>query len=150
MAHLVVNCEGVGSVTHDFAGNIVMIGRAPSNIIVIDHPTVSVQHAVLLRVRDSYSLKDLNSANGTQINGDFVTHNRLRSRLRQDRRTRCRQLIKSRVDLTRLHLLKTCCEPEILSHHHPSDLFGDVGFACFETSAMRRNWVTDEVTLRRC
>jgi pSer/pThr/pTyr-binding forkhead associated (FHA) protein len=28
---------------------------------------------VLLRVRGSYSLKDLNSTNGTQINGDFVT-----------------------------------------------------------------------------
>jgi pSer/pThr/pTyr-binding forkhead associated (FHA) protein len=28
---------------------------------------------VLLRTSDSYSLKDLNSTNGTQINGDFVT-----------------------------------------------------------------------------
>jgi len=50
-----------------------MIGRAPSNHIIINHPTVSAQHAVLLRVSDSYSLKDLNSTNGTQINGDFVT-----------------------------------------------------------------------------
>jgi pSer/pThr/pTyr-binding forkhead associated (FHA) protein len=54
--------------------DIVMIGRAPSNQIVIDHPTVSAQHAVLLRVHDSYSLKDLDSSNGTQINGDFVTN----------------------------------------------------------------------------
>ena len=54
--------------------DIVMIGRAPSNQIVIDHPTVSAQHAVLLRVHDSYSLKDLDSRNGTQINGDFVTN----------------------------------------------------------------------------
>ena len=59
--------------THELARDIVMIGRAPLNHIVIDHPTVSAQHAVLLRVRDSYSLKDLNSTNGTQINGDFVT-----------------------------------------------------------------------------
>ena len=53
--------------------DIVMIGRAPSNQIVIEHPTVSAHHAVLLRTGASYSLKDLNSANGTQVNGDFVT-----------------------------------------------------------------------------
>jgi pSer/pThr/pTyr-binding forkhead associated (FHA) protein len=57
----------------ELARDIVMIGRAPSNQIVIDHPTVSAQHAVLLKVHDSYSLKDLDSRNGTQINGDFVT-----------------------------------------------------------------------------
>ena len=73
MSRLVLNCEGVGIVTHELARNIVMIGRAPLNHIVIDHPTISAQHAVLLRTGDSYSLKDLNSTNGTQINGDFVT-----------------------------------------------------------------------------
>ena len=73
MARLVLNREGVDLVTHGLVDNIVVIGRAPSNHIVIDHPTVSAQHAVLLRVRDSYWLKDLNSTNGTQINGDFVT-----------------------------------------------------------------------------
>ena len=45
----------------------------PSNQIVIDHPAVSAQHALLLRVRDSYRLKDLNSTNGTQLNGVLVT-----------------------------------------------------------------------------
>ncbi len=73
MARLVLNCEGVDLVTHELVGNIVVIGRSPSNHIVIDHPTVSAQHAVLLRVRDSYWLKDLNSTNGTQINGVLVT-----------------------------------------------------------------------------
>ena len=53
--------------------DIVMIGRAPSNQIVIDHPTVSAHHAVLLRTGTSYSLKDLNSMNGTQINDILVT-----------------------------------------------------------------------------
>jgi pSer/pThr/pTyr-binding forkhead associated (FHA) protein len=70
---LVLNCEGVDLVTHELVDNIVVIGRSPSNHIVIDHPTVSAQHAVLLRVRDSYWLKDLNSTNGTQINGVLVT-----------------------------------------------------------------------------
>ena len=56
-----------------FSCDIVMIGRSPSNQIVIDHPTVSAHHAVLLRTGASYSLKDLDSTNGTRINGDFVT-----------------------------------------------------------------------------
>jgi pSer/pThr/pTyr-binding forkhead associated (FHA) protein len=73
MAHLVLNCEGVSRATHELARDIVMIGRAPLNHIVIDDPTVSAQHAVLLRTGASYSLKDLNSTKGTQINGDFVT-----------------------------------------------------------------------------
>jgi pSer/pThr/pTyr-binding forkhead associated (FHA) protein len=73
MTRLVLNCEGVGLGTHELARDIIMVGRAPLNHIVIDHPTVSAQHAVLLRTGDSYSLKDLNSTNGTQINGDFVT-----------------------------------------------------------------------------
>ena len=57
----------------DLGRDIVMIGRAPSNQIVIGHPTVSEQDAVLLRTAASYSLKDLDSTNGTRINGDFVT-----------------------------------------------------------------------------
>ncbi len=73
MARLILNCEGVGLVMRELGRDIVMIGRAPSNQIVIDHPTVSAHHAVLLRTGASYSLKDLNSTKGTQINGYFVT-----------------------------------------------------------------------------
>ena len=73
MARLILNRDGVDLVTHELVRDIVMIGRAPLNHIVIDHPTVSAQHALLLRAGTSYSLKDLNSTNGTQINGDFVT-----------------------------------------------------------------------------
>jgi FHA domain len=73
MARLILNCEGVGLVMRQLGRDIVMIGRSPLNHIVIDHPTVSAQHAVLLRTGASYSLKDLNSTNGTRVNGDFVT-----------------------------------------------------------------------------
>jgi pSer/pThr/pTyr-binding forkhead associated (FHA) protein len=73
MARLILNCEGVGLVMRELGRDIVMIGRAPSNQIVIEHPTVSAHHAVLLRTGASYSLKDLDSTNGTQINGDCVT-----------------------------------------------------------------------------
>jgi pSer/pThr/pTyr-binding forkhead associated (FHA) protein len=70
---LVLNCEGVDLGTHELGDDIVWIGRAPLNHIVIDHSTVSGQHALLLRAGDSYWLKDLDSTNGTQINGVLVT-----------------------------------------------------------------------------
>ena len=71
MARLILNCEGVGLVMRELGRDIVMIGRAPSNQIVIDHPTVTAQHALLLRTGVFYSLKDLDSTNGTRINGDL-------------------------------------------------------------------------------
>ena len=73
MALLILNRDGVDLGTHELVLDVVMIGRAPSNHIVIDHPTVSAQHALLLRTGASYSLKDLDSTNGTRINGVFVT-----------------------------------------------------------------------------
>ena len=73
MARLVVNREGADLVTHELTRDIVTIGRAQLNQIVLDHPTVSAQHAMLLRFGDSYWLKDLNSTNGIQINDVLVT-----------------------------------------------------------------------------
>ena len=58
---------------HELVGDVTMIGRTRSNHIVIDNPVVSAQHAIVLKVGDFYRLKDLNSTNGTQINGIFVT-----------------------------------------------------------------------------
>jgi pSer/pThr/pTyr-binding forkhead associated (FHA) protein len=53
MAHLVVNREEADLVTHELTRDIVMIGRAPLNHIVIDDPAVSAQHVILARVADS-------------------------------------------------------------------------------------------------
>jgi pSer/pThr/pTyr-binding forkhead associated (FHA) protein len=71
MARLVLNCEG-DVLTHELVGELVTIGRAKLNDIVIDDATVSAQHAMVLRAGDSYWLKDLNSTNGTQINDAVV------------------------------------------------------------------------------
>ena len=73
MTRLVMSYEGSDLPMHELADDFVFIGRDPSNHIVVDHPTVSGQHALLLRVGGSYSLKDLNSTNGTQVNSVVVT-----------------------------------------------------------------------------
>ena len=46
MARLVVNREEAGLVTHELTRDIVTIGSAPLNHIVIDDPAVSAQHAI--------------------------------------------------------------------------------------------------------
>ncbi len=63
MARLVLTCDGVDLVTHELVGDVITIGSAPLNHIVIDNPAVSAQHAILARVADSYRLKDLHSTN---------------------------------------------------------------------------------------
>ena len=77
MASLIVK-KGTHPVTYELVGDIVMIGRAPLNDIVIDNPVVSAQHAMLLKVGDTYWLKDLNSTNGTQVNGRLFTYGELK------------------------------------------------------------------------
>jgi pSer/pThr/pTyr-binding forkhead associated (FHA) protein len=73
MARLVLTCDGVDLVTHELVGDVITIGSAPLNHIVIDNPAVSAQRAILARVADTYRLKDLHSTNGTQVNGVSIT-----------------------------------------------------------------------------
>jgi pSer/pThr/pTyr-binding forkhead associated (FHA) protein len=73
MIWLVLNYDGTDLVAHKLVGDIITIGRVPLNHVVIDNPTVSAQHAILARLGDSYRLKDLNSTNGTQVNGICIT-----------------------------------------------------------------------------
>jgi hypothetical protein len=51
----------------------VRIGRSPDNDIVINDPTVSRNHLVITQeFNGTYTVKDLNSANGTTVNGSRV------------------------------------------------------------------------------
>ena len=59
----------IAGMVHDLSGDLVTIGRAPDNNIVIYDPSVSAKHAQLERTGDAYRLKDLGSTNGTRING---------------------------------------------------------------------------------
>ena len=78
MARLVRNCDGVDLVIHELVRDVIMIGRARLNHIVIDNQTVSAQHAMLAKIGNSYRLKDLHSTNGTQVNGIPITEAELK------------------------------------------------------------------------
>jgi hypothetical protein len=80
MARLVLDCDGVDVTTHELVGHVITIGRAPSNDVVIDDPTVSAQHAWLTKAPSGYYLKDLGSTNGTQISGVSITDAELKDR----------------------------------------------------------------------
>jgi len=68
----------ISGAAHELTGNVITIGRAPDNMIVIDDPSVSGRHAQLRLAGEVYRLKDLESTNGTRINGIPVTETALR------------------------------------------------------------------------
>lgn len=55
----------------------VSIGRAPGNVIVIDHPTVSARHARVFPDGVHYVVEDLKSTNGTYVNRKAIARHRL-------------------------------------------------------------------------
>lgn len=54
-------------------GDEISIGRGSKNQIVIRDTEVSREHCRLVRLMDAYEVRDLNSSNGTFINGQRVT-----------------------------------------------------------------------------
>jgi len=50
----------------------VTIGRGPKNDIVLDDRAISGEHAVIVTLNHDSYLEDLNSTNGTQVNGQPV------------------------------------------------------------------------------
>ncbi|MCH3967344.1 MAG: FHA domain-containing protein [Atopobiaceae bacterium] len=51
----------------------VLVGRSPSSDIVIDEPFVSATHARFTLQGPALVIEDLNSTNGTLVNGHLVT-----------------------------------------------------------------------------
>ncbi len=55
----------------------ISVGRTLNNSFVIEHPSVSKRHAKLMAVEDAYTLYDLESSNGTFVNGKRVKETKL-------------------------------------------------------------------------
>jgi hypothetical protein len=62
----------------DLTGPELTVGRVPDNKIQIEHASVSGHHAVFKLDQLDYTIKDLDSTNGTRINGERVTQQKLR------------------------------------------------------------------------
>jgi predicted component of type VI protein secretion system len=72
MRKLNVSCPTGGRINYELAGPVITIGRAPENLIQLEEPSVSSRHAQITVSGDTYELRDLDSTNGTQVNGESI------------------------------------------------------------------------------
>jgi hypothetical protein len=78
MPTLMVYLPGLPPVSHLVKDETTTIGRMKGNTIVIEDVSISLMHAKITRKNGEFYLKDLNSTNGTNINGQPVSEARLK------------------------------------------------------------------------
>lgn len=72
MAKLVVNLDGNTVAEYELTKERYTIGRLPDNDIHLDNLAVSGHHAAVLNILNDSFLEDLNSTNGTYVNGKLI------------------------------------------------------------------------------
>jgi pSer/pThr/pTyr-binding forkhead associated (FHA) protein len=77
MGKLVVSLDGVVIKDAQITKDKTTLGRRPYNDIVIDNLAVSGEHAVLQMAGQDVFIEDLNSTNGTYINGKAIKKQQL-------------------------------------------------------------------------
>jgi len=73
-ASLIPKTNILGLIPHSLTKGRTTIGRDNTNDIIINQDTVSWQHAEIIKNGDQYEIYDLNSVNGTFINGKRIKH----------------------------------------------------------------------------
>ncbi len=77
MARLTVQCDDQGS-KEFVVGKTTTIGRLADNTVVLDNPAVSSHHACVFRDGEQLVVEDLQSTNGTFVNGMRITRHVLK------------------------------------------------------------------------
>lgn len=70
---LIIKRESTGPTQLEWATPALSIGRDVANDIVVDHPLASRRHARLEHDQEGYFVRDLESTNGTFVNGEQIT-----------------------------------------------------------------------------
>src|SRR6266480_2838961 len=78
MPTLTIQLPGLPPVSHVLKDETITIGRMKGNTIVIDDASISLSHAKITRKNGDFLLKDLNSTNGTSVNGQPIGEVKLR------------------------------------------------------------------------
>ena len=78
MPRLVAQSPEFAGKTFDLTGPQVTVGRLPDNGIQIEHASISGHHAIFKLSGLDYSLQDLESTNGTRVNGEKIAQQDLR------------------------------------------------------------------------
>ena len=79
MPKMIISLDGVILREVQLTKDRTTLGRRPYNDIVIDHLAVSGEHAVLQMAGSDAYIEDLNSTNGTYVNGKVAKKQRLKS-----------------------------------------------------------------------
>ncbi|UTY57693.1 FHA domain-containing protein [Massilia sp. erpn] len=72
MAKIIVSRDGVVEQQIQLSKESMSVGRHRHNDIVLNHPAVSGQHALITTILDDSFLEDLHSTNGTFVNGHRI------------------------------------------------------------------------------
>jgi pSer/pThr/pTyr-binding forkhead associated (FHA) protein len=67
-----------GEQTYELSDELTTLGRAAECTIRMDHPSVSGKHCAISKIGNRYTLRDLDSTNGTRLNGQSIREFRLR------------------------------------------------------------------------
>lgn len=78
MTRLQVISDMLGGHAFDLSADHITIGRAADNMICLNHASVSKHHAVLAIDGGTFKLSDLESTNGTIVNGHHIVCTQLR------------------------------------------------------------------------
>jgi pSer/pThr/pTyr-binding forkhead associated (FHA) protein len=72
MARLVLHLDGQVLAEYNMSKERYTVGRLPDNDIRIDNSAVSGHHALVINILNDSFLEDLNSTNGTYVNGKLI------------------------------------------------------------------------------
>jgi predicted component of type VI protein secretion system len=72
MARLVLSLDGQVLAEYNMSKERYTVGRLPDNDIRIDNPAVSGHHSLVINILNDSFLEDLNSTNGTYVNGKII------------------------------------------------------------------------------
>jgi pSer/pThr/pTyr-binding forkhead associated (FHA) protein len=72
MARLILSLDGQVLAEYNMMKERYTIGRLPDNDVRIDNPTVSGHHSLIINILNDSFLEDLNSTNGTYVNGKLI------------------------------------------------------------------------------
>src|SRR5258708_31766910 len=72
MARLMLSVDGSILAEYNMNKERYKIGRLPDNDIRIDNPAVSGHHSLIINILNDSFLEDLNSTNGTYVNGKLI------------------------------------------------------------------------------
>jgi predicted component of type VI protein secretion system len=79
MARLILSLDSQVLAEYNMNKERYTIGRLPDNDVRIDNPAVSGHHALIINILNDSFLEDLNSTNGTYVNGKLIKKHALQN-----------------------------------------------------------------------